>query len=58
MANAVFDYPSAAAPTTTVTIADFEVLPFERIPEKYQSSQEMGGGAFKSQDRVCHYKDV
>lgn len=50
MANTVFDYPSAAAPTTTVTIAAFEELPLERIPEKFQSKQVLGGGDIKTQD--------
>ena len=51
MADAIFDYPNAAAPTTTVTLsAFFEERPFERIPEKFQSKQVMGGGDIKTQD--------
>lgn len=50
MANAVFDYPTAAAPSTTVTIANFEQFPLDRIPEQYQSKLETGGGNVKTQD--------
>lgn len=33
-----------------LTIAAFEEFPLERIPEKYQSMQVMGGGDIKTQD--------
>ncbi len=50
MADARFDYPNAASPTTSVIISAFEEHPLERIPEKFQSSQVMGGGDIKTQD--------
>lgn len=50
MADARFDYPNAASPTTSVIISNFESLPLERPPEKFQSSQVLGGGDTVIQD--------
>lgn len=50
MADARFDYPDAASPSTSVVTTYLEELPLKRTPEKFQSMQIMGGGDIKTQD--------